>query len=206
MANDDITHTELLRRPKHKASLNAKWQAIEALSFTATAVYTGKWADINRDGTASGLFATPYTLINLTGNYDFGDGLSFFARINNLLNRITRTRSASSTRDLASLPASNSPWTCRLPYRGLCREPRNEPTAHGPFPHAAARLPCDEAMRSGNPPGSPKVNSLMVKINRVYTRTGADGRTVLRDGARLPKFHIRVAVTGSVDEANAFIG
>ncbi len=87
MANDDITHTELLRRPKHKVSLNAKWQPTEALSFTATAVYTGKWADINRDGTATGLFTTPYTLINLAGNYDFGNGLSFFARINNLLNR-----------------------------------------------------------------------------------------------------------------------
>ncbi|HJU17531.1 MAG TPA: ATP:cob(I)alamin adenosyltransferase [Stellaceae bacterium] len=44
------------------------------------------------------------------------------------------------------------------------------------------------------------------KINRVYTRTGDDGRTVLGDGARLPKFHIRVAATGSVDEANAVIG
>jgi len=61
-------------------------------------------------------------------------------------------------------------------------------------------------MRSGNPPGSPKVLPPMVKINRVYTRTGDDGRTVLGDGARLPKFHIRVAATGSVDEANAFIG
>jgi cob(I)alamin adenosyltransferase len=61
-------------------------------------------------------------------------------------------------------------------------------------------------MRSGNPPGSRKVNPPMVKINRVYTRTGDDGRTALGDGARLPKFHIRVAATGSVDEANAFIG
>jgi len=71
---------------------------------------------------------------------------------------------------------------------------------------AAAGLPFVEAMRSGNPPGSPKVSPLMVKINRVYTRTGDDGRTVLGDGARLPKFDIRVAATGSVDEANAFIG
>jgi cob(I)alamin adenosyltransferase len=61
-------------------------------------------------------------------------------------------------------------------------------------------------MRSGNSPDSPKVLPVMVKINRVYTRTGDDGRTVLGDGARLPKFHIRVAATGSVDEANAFIG
>jgi cob(I)alamin adenosyltransferase len=58
----------------------------------------------------------------------------------------------------------------------------------------------------GNPPNPPKVFPVMVKINRVYTRTGDDGRTVLGDGARLPKFHIRVAVTGSVDEANAFVG
>lgn len=87
MANDDITHTELERRPKHKVSLDAIWHATDALTLTATAVYKGKWVDINRDGTASGLFATPYTLINLAGNYDFGNGLSFFARINNLLDR-----------------------------------------------------------------------------------------------------------------------
>jgi hypothetical protein len=48
--------------------------------------------------------------------------------------------------------------------------------------------------------------TVMVKINRVYTRTGDDGRTMLGDGARMPKFHIRVAATGSVDQANAFIG
>lgn len=46
----------------------------------------------------------------------------------------------------------------------------------------------------------------MVKINRVYTRSGDDGRTALGDGARRPKFDRRVAATGSVDEANAFIG
>src|SRR5579862_8046638 len=61
-------------------------------------------------------------------------------------------------------------------------------------------------MRSGNPPGSPRINPPMVKINRVYTRSGDDGCTALGDGARLPKFHIRVAATGAVDEANAYIG
>ncbi|HWB51456.1 MAG TPA: TonB-dependent receptor [Stellaceae bacterium] len=87
LANDEVTHTELLRRPKHKASLNAKWQATDALSFTATTVYTGEWADLNRSGSQTGLRSTPYTLINLAGNYDFGNGLSFFTRINNLLDR-----------------------------------------------------------------------------------------------------------------------
>ena len=46
----------------------------------------------------------------------------------------------------------------------------------------------------------------MVKINKVTTRVGDDGRTALGDGARLPKFHARVAALGSIDEANAFIG
>jgi vitamin B12 transporter len=87
MANDEITHTELLRRPKHKASLNAKWQATGALSFAATAVYTGEWADINRSGAVTGLRSTPFTLINLAGSYDFGHGITGFARINNLLDR-----------------------------------------------------------------------------------------------------------------------
>jgi cob(I)alamin adenosyltransferase len=46
----------------------------------------------------------------------------------------------------------------------------------------------------------------MIKIDKVTTRTGDDGRTVLGDGARLPKFHVRIAATGSVDEANSFLG
>jgi cob(I)alamin adenosyltransferase len=45
-----------------------------------------------------------------------------------------------------------------------------------------------------------------MKLDRIYTRSGDDGRTSLGDGARLPKFHVRVAAYGSVDEANAAIG
>jgi cob(I)alamin adenosyltransferase len=45
-----------------------------------------------------------------------------------------------------------------------------------------------------------------MKLDRIYTRSGDDGRTSLGAGARLPKFHIRVAACGSVDEANSIIG
>jgi cob(I)alamin adenosyltransferase len=45
-----------------------------------------------------------------------------------------------------------------------------------------------------------------MKLDRIYTRSGDDGRTSLGDGARLPKFHLRVAAYGSVDEANSIIG
>lgn len=46
----------------------------------------------------------------------------------------------------------------------------------------------------------------MVKLDRIYTRTGDDGRTALGDGTRVPKFHLRVAAYGGIDEANAAIG
>src|SRR6516165_8060485 len=45
-----------------------------------------------------------------------------------------------------------------------------------------------------------------MKLDRIYTCSGDDGRTSLGDGARLPKFHVRVAAYGSVDEANSVIG
>jgi cob(I)alamin adenosyltransferase len=45
-----------------------------------------------------------------------------------------------------------------------------------------------------------------MKLDRIYTRSGDDGRTSLGDGARLPKFHARVTAYGTVDEANAAIG
>ncbi len=46
----------------------------------------------------------------------------------------------------------------------------------------------------------------MVKLNRIYTRTGDDGTTGLADGSRLAKDAARVAAYGSVDEANSAIG
>lgn len=46
----------------------------------------------------------------------------------------------------------------------------------------------------------------MVKLNRIYTRTGDDGSTGLVDGSRVSKASDRPVVMGSVDEANAAIG
>ena len=45
-----------------------------------------------------------------------------------------------------------------------------------------------------------------LKIDKIYTRTGDDGKTSLGDGKRLPKDHARVAAMGGVDEANAALG
>ncbi|APF36644.1 ATP:cob(I)alamin adenosyltransferase [Chelatococcus daeguensis] len=46
----------------------------------------------------------------------------------------------------------------------------------------------------------------MVRLNRIYTRTGDDGTTGLATGARRPKYDRRVEAYGTVDEANACIG
>jgi len=46
----------------------------------------------------------------------------------------------------------------------------------------------------------------LVKLNRIYTRTGDDGTTGLVDGSRLPKHAARMEAIGAVDEVNAALG
>lgn len=46
----------------------------------------------------------------------------------------------------------------------------------------------------------------MVRLNRIYTRTGDDGTTGLVDGSRLLKHAARMEAIGAVDEANSAIG
>jgi len=46
----------------------------------------------------------------------------------------------------------------------------------------------------------------MVKLTKIYTRTGDRGQTGLGDGQRVAKASMRVSVMGSVDEANGVIG
>ena len=46
----------------------------------------------------------------------------------------------------------------------------------------------------------------MVKLNKIYTRTGDDGSTGLVDGSRASKAGLRLTAIGEVDEANSAIG
>lgn len=46
----------------------------------------------------------------------------------------------------------------------------------------------------------------MVKLNRIYTRTGDTGTTGLTTGPRRPKYDLRVEAYGTVDETNACVG
>ncbi len=46
----------------------------------------------------------------------------------------------------------------------------------------------------------------MVKLNKIYTKTGDTGTTGLVGGSRRPKHDLRFAAIGDVDEANSMIG
>ncbi len=46
----------------------------------------------------------------------------------------------------------------------------------------------------------------MVRLTKIYTRTGDDGSTALVGGERVPKHHLRIECYGTVDELNACIG
>lgn len=46
----------------------------------------------------------------------------------------------------------------------------------------------------------------MVKLHKIYTKTGDDGTTGLLGAVRLSKDHLRICAIGDVDEANSSLG
>ena len=46
----------------------------------------------------------------------------------------------------------------------------------------------------------------MVRLTRIYTKSGDKGQTSLGNGSRVPKHALRVEAYGTVDEANAVVG
>ena len=86
-AYDAILKQELSRRPKTKASLNASWQAMDALSLNATLLYVGPMIDSSRDFSVPRLVTGGYTTVNLEGDYALTDKLHLYGRLDNLLDR-----------------------------------------------------------------------------------------------------------------------
>ncbi len=86
-AEDEILHQELLRRPKHKASLAADWQVTGKLSLDATLLYVSSWVDTNRDGSIPRLTQPGYTTVNLAASYDLTDQFTVFGRIDNIFDQ-----------------------------------------------------------------------------------------------------------------------
>jgi vitamin B12 transporter len=86
-ADDEVLQEELLRRPKHKATLNAAWQLTDALSLDSTVLYVGSWIDGNRDFSIPRLTAPAYATVNMAVNFALRSRLTLFGRIDNLFNR-----------------------------------------------------------------------------------------------------------------------
>ena len=85
-AEDATTETDLLRRPKHKASLGANYQVLGRAELAASVVYTGRRKDI--DSVTFARISTPsYTVVNLAGSYRISETWRFFGRVKNLLDK-----------------------------------------------------------------------------------------------------------------------
>ena len=86
-ATDEVLQQELLRRPKHKGSLNVAYSPLSSLHLDASLVAVGSWIDGNRDFSIPRLKAAGYTVVNTAASYDVNAHFAFTARIDNLLNR-----------------------------------------------------------------------------------------------------------------------
>ena len=86
-ATDELTHLELLRRPKNKESLNTAWRATDRISLNATLLSVSSWVDVNRDGSIPRLTAPGYTTLDLAGSYDIDSHWALTVRVANLFNR-----------------------------------------------------------------------------------------------------------------------
>ena len=83
-ANDEILDQELLRRPKNKVSVDAKWQATRDLSFDASLLYVGPWLDVPRDSAILEETAPGYTTANIAASYDLTDQFTLYGRVDNI--------------------------------------------------------------------------------------------------------------------------
>ncbi|MGH7014521.1 MAG: TonB-dependent receptor plug domain-containing protein [Stellaceae bacterium] len=78
----------LIRRPKHKVSIDGTWTPTDPLSLTAEWLYIGARFDNNRDfSNPLPLHVNSYNTINLNASYRLTDYATVFGRINNLLDR-----------------------------------------------------------------------------------------------------------------------
>jgi vitamin B12 transporter len=83
-AEDDILKEELLRRPRHKWSFDARWQATPRLSLDMDLMSVGSWIDGNRQFTIARLAAPGYTTVDLAASYDLTAQVTLYGRIANL--------------------------------------------------------------------------------------------------------------------------
>jgi vitamin B12 transporter len=83
-AEDDILHQELLRRPRDKWTLDARWQATRRLSLDLDLLSVSSWIDGNRQFTIPRLTAPGYTTADIAASYDVTAQVTVYGRVANL--------------------------------------------------------------------------------------------------------------------------
>ena len=86
LAQDETTGAELLRRPKHRASLEGTWRTGD-WTFSSTVLYVGDRIDASRDFSIPRLEAGEYAIVNVRASYALTERVSLFARADNLFDR-----------------------------------------------------------------------------------------------------------------------
>jgi vitamin B12 transporter len=86
LAQDETTGAELLRRPKHRATLEATW-ILDPWTLSSRLLYVGDRIDASRDFSIPRLTAGEYALVNVAASYALTDRIALFARVDNLLDR-----------------------------------------------------------------------------------------------------------------------
>ncbi len=84
--SEDSNGQELVRRPRHMGSLNANYRFLDGrASVNLGLVHKGKQDDLNfATFPATRVGLDSYTAVNLGGSYDITEGVSLFARAENL--------------------------------------------------------------------------------------------------------------------------
>lgn len=82
---DKTTRRDLLRRPRHKVSLQVDYDATEKWQTSLCVAYTGRWLDIDRKSYRR-VYAKPYTTTTLTTSYNLSDTWQCYGKIGNFLN------------------------------------------------------------------------------------------------------------------------
>ncbi|MBL1321066.1 MAG: TonB-dependent receptor [Methylophaga sp.] len=77
----DEDDKELLRRPKHKASIDVEYRPTEKMTLGASLLHTGSRRDI--DGSGDRVRMGGYSTVNLTANYQITPKARLFTRIDN---------------------------------------------------------------------------------------------------------------------------
>ncbi|MFW5450472.1 MAG: TonB-dependent receptor plug domain-containing protein [Methylophagaceae bacterium] len=81
----DEDDKELLRRPKHKASIDVEYRPTDKMTLTTSLLHTGSRRDI--DGLGARVKTGGYSVINLAANYKLNNNTRIFTRIDNFANK-----------------------------------------------------------------------------------------------------------------------